>query len=272
TLLIGAFLPGSIYGWWAPGVAMFAMYFIGIIVAPLVALALKRTLLRGETPAFVMEMPLYKTPSLSTVLRRMTDSAWAFLRRAGTLILASMIVVWALLYFPSRDADGVPYEERIAKLNKPVAQERRQLKELQESIARQNEELEQLNERAREAGRKGLPSALESRRQERRAEVAQVKEQIKPLQETLEPIDEQINRLKGEWKGQSMLGRLGHALEPAVEPLGWDWRIGTAALASFPAREVVVGTLGIIYNLGEVDTEEVKKAKDAGEARRAKAL
>src|SRR5262249_59929498 len=108
TLLIGAFLPGSIYGWWAPGVAMFAMYFIGIIVAPLVALALKRTLLRGETPAFVMEMPLYKTPSLSTVLRRMTDSAWAFLRRAGTLILASMIVVWPFPYFPTPVPDAFP--------------------------------------------------------------------------------------------------------------------------------------------------------------------
>src|SRR5262249_12300875 len=70
--------------------------------------------------------------------------------------------------------------------------------------------------------------------------------------------------LKGEWKSQSILGQLGHAIEPVVAPLGWDWRIGTAALASFPAREVVVGTLGIIYNLGEVDSAEIKEAKDAG--------
>ncbi|MFM9066153.1 MAG: nucleoside recognition domain-containing protein, partial [Planctomycetota bacterium] len=45
-------------------------------------------------------------------------------------------------------------------------------------------------------------------------------------------------------------------LEPLVRPLGWDWRIGCAALASFPAREVVVATLGVIYNLGsETDAE-----------------
>ena len=50
---------------------------------------------------------------------------------------------------------------------------------------------------------------------------------------------------------QSYLGRLGRAIEPAVRPLGWDWKIGCAVLASFPAREVVVGTLGVIYNLGE---------------------
>jgi ferrous iron transport protein B len=43
---------------------------------------------------------------------------------------------------------------------------------------------------------------------------------------------------------------MGRWIEPAVTPLGWDWRIGTAAIASFPAREVVVATLGTIYNLG----------------------
>ena len=68
---------------------------IGIIVAPLMALLLKRTLLRGETPVFVMEMPLYKMPSLRTVSRRMFDGGWCCLNRAGTFILASMVVVWA---------------------------------------------------------------------------------------------------------------------------------------------------------------------------------
>ena len=99
-LLIGAFLSPPRFPWWVPGLIMFLMYCIGLVVAPLVALALKRTLLRGETPVFVMEMPLYKVPSLRTVLRRMFDSGWAFVVRAGTLILASMVLVWALLYFP----------------------------------------------------------------------------------------------------------------------------------------------------------------------------
>ncbi len=54
----------------------------------------------------------------------------------------------------------------------------------------------------------------------------------------------------GEYLRQSVLGRMGQWIEPAVKPLGWDWRIGTAAIASFPAREVVVATMGTIYNLG----------------------
>ena len=65
VLLIGAFLSPPVFPWWTPGLVMFLMYSIGLVAAPLVALALKRTLLRGETPAFVMEMPLYKVPSLA---------------------------------------------------------------------------------------------------------------------------------------------------------------------------------------------------------------
>ncbi len=54
----------------------------------------------------------------------------------------------------------------------------------------------------------------------------------------------------------SVLGRLGRAIEPVVKPLGWDWRIGVGVIASFPAREVIVGTLGTIYSLGgSVDAE-----------------
>jgi ferrous iron transport protein B len=65
---------------------------------------------------------------------------------------------------------------------------------------------------------------------------------------------------RGAAQRQSWLGRAGRLVEPVVKPLGWDWRIGCAALASFPAREVVLGTLGVIYNLGDVDTGDVEGA------------
>ncbi|MFQ5415287.1 MAG: nucleoside recognition domain-containing protein [Phycisphaerae bacterium] len=54
----------------------------------------------------------------------------------------------------------------------------------------------------------------------------------------------------GAYLRHSALGRIGAFVEPVVRPLGWDWRIGMAAIASFPAREVVIATLGTIYNLG----------------------
>lgn len=65
---------------------------------------------------------------------------------------------------------------------------------------------------------------------------------------------------RGAAQRYSALGRAGRFMEPVVKPLGWDWRIGCAALASFPAREVVLGTLGVIYNLGDIDPQEAEGA------------
>ena len=61
----------------------------------------------------------------------------------------------------------------------------------------------------------------------------------------------------------SYLGRAGHVIEPIVKPLGWDWRIGVAVIASFPAREVVVSTLGTIYSLGGDQDEESEALRTA---------
>ena len=68
--------------------------------------------------------------------------------------------------------------------------------------------------------------------------------------------------IRGEALRQSFLGRAAAFIEPVVKPLGWDWRIGCAAIASFPAREVVLGTLGVIYNVGDVDPGEEEGATE----------
>jgi len=193
SLLIGAFLTEG-YAFWVPGFALFALYMVGFTVAPLVALLLKRTVLKGATPVFVMELPAYKRPMLRSILRRMWDAGFAFVARAGKIILATMIVIWALQYFPNADANGVKYEDRIAEAES--------------------------SEPAEEAAAKK-------------------------------------NAINSEWKRDSMLGRVGRALEPAFLPLGWDWKIGTAALASFPAREVIVGTLGLLYEVDDPGEENV---------------
>jgi ferrous iron transport protein B len=71
----------------------------------------------------------------------------------------------------------------------------------------------------------------------------------------LKRLDERQNTLGSRLIEESFLGRVGHAIEPAVRPLGWDWRIGVGAIASFPAREVIIATLGTIYSLGS-DVDE----------------
>ena len=54
---------------------------------------------------------------------------------------------------------------------------------------------------------------------------------------------------------QSWLGRLGHFVAPAFAPLGWDWKLSAAVIASFPAREIVVASLGTIYSVGDQGDE-----------------
>jgi ferrous iron transport protein B len=215
VLLIGAFVPQYEYlGGWVrlQGLTLFAMYLIGIVTAVVVALILKRTLLRGATPPFVMELPPYKIPGLAIVLTRMLDRGWAFIHRAGTLIVAVAIVVWALLYYPH---DPAAVEESLS---------------LQQAALEQQLADNQLSVSDREA----LTQQLALHRDE---------------------VDRQ-KLAQGEAQRQSLLGRLGQTIEPAVRPLGWDWRVASAVIASFPAREVVLGTLGVIYNLCEVEIDE----------------
>ena len=219
TLLIAAFIPASslvsfggvpILG--MQGVTMLAMYSIGVVTAVLVAFTLKKTILPGVTPPFVMELPGYKFPGLGTVFMRVGERGWAFVKRAGTLIFAVSILVWAASYFP-RD----PQVE--AEVRKAHAAE---IAELDERLAAVTD------------GEKA--NALEAEKEELVGEID--------------------NLVASAYLEQSFLGRAGHLIEPVVRPLGWDWRIGCAAIASFPAREVIVGTLGVIYGLGDEEDEE----------------
>jgi ferrous iron transport protein B len=261
VLLIGAFLTTG-WPWWVPGLTMFGLYSIGLVLAPLIALVFKRTLLRGDTPVFVMELPTYKVPSIRTVLRRMGDAAWAFLRRAGTLILASMVLVWALLYCPWWDGEGRRYEDRIAAARAPVEAQLKELEGLNDATVEQRRELRRLERTDADRA-----AAL-------RAELAPQLQRIEELEKGVEPAEAQAHALEAEWKRNSYLGRLGLWIEPAVRPLGWDWRVGVAALASFPAREVVVGTLGIVYRAGKVEADDIRDAdwSDVGETGLGRAL
>ena len=127
TLLIAAFIPdrkflGGLVG--LQGLTLSAMYLLGILVAALAALVLKRTLLRGATPPFVMELPAYKWPSPGVVLHRVVDRGWAFLRCAGTLIFAVSVVMWAALYYPRlspREAAPLVAEQRHLRAERDEA-------------------------------------------------------------------------------------------------------------------------------------------------------
>jgi ferrous iron transport protein B len=203
SVLIAGFIPQRAFlgGWISlAGLTMLAMYLIGTLSAAGVALVLKRTLLRGPTPPFVMELPSYKWPGPRIVAWRVLERAWDFISQAGTLILAVSIVVWAVSYYPhnAQQVEG-PYQAQQANIKAQLA----------------------------------TPSLESHRQSELEAEQIDIEHQI-----------------AADYQRQSYLGRFGQWIEPMVRPLGWDWRIGCAVIASFPAREVVMGALGVIYHLG----------------------
>ena len=163
ALLIPAFFAPAWRGW-----VLWGIYMAGILAAVLVARLLRGTLFRGESAPFVMELPPYRLPTWRSVGIHMWDRAWMYLQKAGTVILAISILLWALGTFPRLPADRADG-----------------------SAAAQTAALE-----------------------------------------------------------HSAIGKIGRWLEPAIRPLGFDWRVGTALVGAFAAKEVFVAQMGIVFSLG----------------------
>lgn len=292
VLLIAVFVPATpILGGLAnlQAVTLLGMYLLGAVVAVPVALILKKTVFKGPPQSFLMELPGYKRPSLRTVFHRMYQQGRAFVVNAGTVIFAVAIIIWAMAYYPRpasvakefdakrqdvalrhaaslqaledqthSGADAVP-DARAAEVRSAMDEiasmeanfaaglARRGLTEGDARTADLTKEVERkLTRRMESLGAPGL-TALSARRPDlarRRLERAR--------NEALVAIDRQQ---EGAYLRGSILGRMGRLIEPLVRPLGWDWRIGTAVIASFPAREIIVATMGTIYNLGSGEDE-----------------
>ena len=102
ALIIGAFIPQVKVG---PGIGLqglvlFALYLFGVVGALLAALVIRRTVVRGGGGAFMMELPKYQMPRLSDVAIGLWQRILIFLKRAGTIILVTTLVLWALSSFP----------------------------------------------------------------------------------------------------------------------------------------------------------------------------
>ena len=101
ALLIAAFVPNLTIGFAnLQGLVLFGLYLLGILGGIATALLLRKSALRGPKPSFVLALPEFRMPNVRTVLMKLADRAWIFLRRAGTVIFAVAVVVWALAYFP----------------------------------------------------------------------------------------------------------------------------------------------------------------------------
>jgi len=169
TLLISAFVPGVMVAgiFSLSGLTLLSLYLFGLITALVMAWLFKKTFLRGAPPAFLLELPPYRRPSMKSILLQMWERSRLFLKQAGTFILGVSIVLWFLASYP-RLKDGSPSE---------------QLK-------------------------------------------------------------------------QSFAGQAGQFIEPLIQPLGFDWKIGIGLIGSILQREVFVSTMGTIYNIQNTNLEE----------------
>ena len=167
TLVIAAFFSGkAVLGFISLGaILILAMYVMGVFVAIIVAWILKHTLLKAPPPPFVMELPPYRVPDFGNVGHALFTRCTIFLKRAGTVILAISILLWALAAFP-RSSSNAPDAASVQVQN-------------------------------------------------------------------------------------SFAGRAGRFIEPAIKPLGFDWKIGVGLISSFAARETIISTLSIVYNVGD---------------------
>lgn len=106
---------------------MFLLTLAGWIVALLVALFLRSTVIRGEATPFVMELPPYRLPTLVGILIHSWERVWHYIKKAGTIILAISILLWAAMTFPGlSDARKEAFEEKRAAITVTTETERQQ--------------------------------------------------------------------------------------------------------------------------------------------------
>jgi ferrous iron transport protein B len=161
TLIIAAFIPnqrflGGVLGLRA--LVMLGLYVIGFLAALVTAKMLNSSVMKASHAPFILELPQYRWPTVSSLGLRLYDRGKLFLKKAGTVILGVTFLVWVLSVLPIHG---------------------------------------------------GQFSALTS----------------------------------------SVIGHLGHWIEPVLRPLGFNWKIGIGLLSSIVAREVIVGTLGTLYGV-----------------------
>ncbi len=198
---------------WTKAGVLAGLYLAGIFLALGIATILKKTLLRGPTPMFVMELPPYRLPNPWPVIRVVWDRGCSFLVRAGTFILASSIVLWAIFYWPR------PVDLRVA----PETHEM-----LSQAFG------------GRQSGSESRGPGGEARDIDAPAVAVTQHSALSPQSSAAVAASRQME--------YSLAGRLGKLIEPAIAPLGFDWRIGVGIIASFTGREIFVSTMGIVYS------------------------
>jgi len=184
VLLISAIFPAN------QGLVLFSIYLIGVLIAVVTALIMKRIVFAKKEVPFVMELPPYRIPTLRNTSLHMWHKGQQYLKKMGNVILLASILIWALGYFPRNISYSTNYDAQIQTL--------------QSSSKLSNIEK---------------------------------KSQVKKLE-----VEKESERQE-----HTYIGKLGHFIEPAIRPLGFDWKMGVSIITGLAAKEIVVSSMGILY-------------------------
>ncbi len=201
VLMLGAFFPSK-YMWEKTGITnqgliLWGIYLIGIVLAVVAAKIFRKTIFAGEVTPVVMELPPYRMPAVRGLVVHIWERTWMYLKKAGTIILAIVVILWALTTWPKLD------EQKQAEFQL----QRQQIKNAQSLSAEEK-------------------------------------------QQSLRQIE--ASRATAELR-HAAIGRIGGAIEPVLRPCGFDWRISTALLGAFVAKEAFIGQMGVVMAVGEAD-------------------
>lgn len=159
-LLVSAFFSAN------QGLVLLSIYLVGILLAIMTAWLLKKTVFKKSSEPFVMELPPYRVPTLRNTSLHMWHKGGQYLKKMGTIILFSSILIWALGYFP---------------------------------------------------------------------------------------LDRETNVDSATYMEGSYIGQLGKAIEPVIEPLGYDWKMGVSIVSGLAAKEVIVSSMGVLYHVDDAE-------------------
>lgn len=185
-----------------PGLVLFSIYGIGILLSIIIAIIFKKTLFKSSEMPFVMELPPYRMPTVKSILKHTWFKGSQYLKKMGGIILIASMIIWVLQYFPRNTENNLIVEQKITE---SYDNYQKQLLNLKDPTAQYKLKV------AHEEFVKKIELENQSYQQE-----------------------------------NSYIGRMGHFIEPAILPLGFDWKMGVSLLAGVAAKEIVVSTLGVI--------------------------
>ena len=243
ALLIPAFFPEKYQAF-----TMWLIYLIGIVFALAAARIMKATLFKGEGEIYLMELPPYRMPTFKSMMLHMWDRSKMYLHKAGTIILFTSIILYFCNTYPEKKAFSCDYDAKIEEIRQTGALTSPQIRILEQSDLLDKDELAVVK------AQKTIPQEVLDRLAEEKLSPA-----VRSAADAAQSLNDRITALENgklnEQLEYTVSGRAGKLLEPVLAPMGFDWKISTAAIGALAAKEIFVAQLGILYSEGRADEE-----------------